>query len=130
MISGRGVGGDGGRGPVGRAGRRAVGERRRRVSGGDAAPIWRLAIRARGMSKAASRGLTHVSTRLTAQTKAQFSLESDGAPTQVPLSLPQIACAASAQALILTAGGIGPCGQADQGRHTELIPRSNFLDGL
>ena len=47
-------------------------------------PIRRISIRSRGMSKAAIRGRTHVSTRPSAQTKEEFSLASDGASTHVP----------------------------------------------
>jgi hypothetical protein len=48
-------------------------------------PIRRISIRARGMSNAATRGRTHVSTRPSAQIKAKFSLASGGASTHVPI---------------------------------------------
>ena len=51
---------------------------------GEVDPIRRISIRAHDMSKAASRGRTHVSTRPSPQTKEEFSLASDGASTHVP----------------------------------------------
>jgi hypothetical protein len=68
------------------SGKPDVGDRRLRARGGDVDPIRRISIRARGMSKAASRGRTHVSTRPYAQTKEQFSLASNGASTHVPFA--------------------------------------------
>jgi len=67
------------------SGKAEVGDRRRRARGGDVDPIRRISIRARGMSNAASRGRTHVSTRPSVQTKEEFSLASDGASTHVAL---------------------------------------------
>ena len=78
-------------------------------------PIRRISIRARGMSNAAIRGRTHVSTRPYAQTKAQFSLASDGASTHVPV------CPHTSIASLLV---------AEQGRHKRLIPLSNFSGRL